>query len=290
MRAMSSKGTQEWRAKSHALLQHSITVLLISLSCLGHAWAQTGGRNAGTPNAGGRVARVQYLLGEVSIASNGTNHWVAAALNLSLTTNTDIWADKNSRAELNVGDGFIRLNSETSLTLANVSRGTVQFRVNQGSVSLTVQRLMSGEIYEIDTPNGTFTIMKPGVYRADVDAKDDQTSVTVRHGSMAATGQGGLVTINSTEQVRFRNDESLQHTSEKAPPPDGFDDWARVRDQRLGGPRRAPYFAVGVLGLPSWGIGAIYGPSIIPPGPPPFLGRTLSISVPTVSASWENAR
>ncbi len=98
---------------------------------------------------------MQYLLGEVSIASNGTNQWVAAALNLSLTINTDIWADKNSRAELNVGDGFIRLNSETSVTLTNVSRSTVQFRVNQGSVSLTVQRLMSGEIYEIDTPNGT---------------------------------------------------------------------------------------------------------------------------------------
>jgi hypothetical protein len=70
--------------------------------------------------------------------------------------------------------------------------------------------------------------------------------------------------------VRFRNNDSLQHTSEKAPPADGFDDWASVRDQRLGGPRRAPYFAVGVLGLPPWGIGPVYGPAVTPPWLPPF--------------------
>ena len=34
----------------------------------------------------------------------GVNDWVAASLNRPLTTSDRVWTDKNSRAELNVGD------------------------------------------------------------------------------------------------------------------------------------------------------------------------------------------
>ena len=69
----------------------------------------------------GRVARVQYMSGEVSMQPGGVNDWVAASMNRPLTTADRVWTDKNSRAELNVGDGFIRMNSETSVTLTNVA-------------------------------------------------------------------------------------------------------------------------------------------------------------------------
>jgi ferric-dicitrate binding protein FerR (iron transport regulator) len=215
------------------------------------------------------VARVQYLSGEVSTAPAGTDRWVAATLNRPLTGNTYIWTDRNSKTELNVGDGFIRMNSETSVTLTNIDRSTVQFQINQGTVSLTVQRLQSGEIYEIDTPNAVLTVMKPGVYRVDVHSNNQQTSVTVRKGSLAATGQGSAVNISANEQDVFRNGNSLQHTSENARVPDGFEDWASVRDQRLAPPRRGPYFAVGIGGFGPWGVVAfprpVRGPRPWPP-------------------------
>jgi len=126
----------------------------------------------------GRVARVQYMSGEVSIQPGGVNDWIAASLNRPLTTADRVWTDKNSRAELNVGDGFIRMASETSLTLANVSNSTVQLELDQGILSVTVRHLERGEIYEVDTPNYAFTVMKPGVYRFDVYPNEDQSWVT----------------------------------------------------------------------------------------------------------------
>ena len=259
--------------KFERILKYSPTVLLIVIASLGSLFAQSAGSSAGSRNASpptGRVARVQYLLGEVSVAPRGTNDWIAASLYRPLAANTYVWTDKNSRAELNVGDGFIRMDSETSLTLTNVNRSTVQFQVDQGEVSLTVERLMIGEIYEIDTPNAVLTILKPGVYRVDVHPKDDQTSITVRQGSLAATGRGTALTISANEQVRFRNGYSLQHTSEKAPAPDGFDDWASVRNQRLGGPQRVPYFGFGIIGFGPWGAVAVRGPLGGPPAGPPW--------------------
>ena len=81
----------------------------------------------------GRVARVQYMDGQVSTQPGGVNDWVAANTNRPLTTSDRIWTDKNSKAELNVGDGFLRMNSETSLTLTNVSDNTVQLELDQGT-------------------------------------------------------------------------------------------------------------------------------------------------------------
>jgi ferric-dicitrate binding protein FerR (iron transport regulator) len=216
------------------------------------------------------VARVQYLAGEVSVSSGGTDHWTAAVLNSALSSNTHVWTDKNSWAELNVGGAFIRMNSETSLTLMYLSRSTVQLQVNQGTASLTVEGLLPGEIYEVDTLNGALTVMKSGVYTVGVNPTAGQTQVTVRQGSITATGQGSAVTVNSNQQVLFVNGYTLQHTAQKAPAPDGFEDWVNVRNQRLGIPRHGPYFAVGVGGFAPWGMVAVGGPVVPPPMYPPL--------------------
>src|ERR1035441_5065782 len=61
-----------------------------------------GPANAGTPSNGppARVARIQYITGEVSLQPGGVNDWVAADLNRPLTSADRVWADKNSRVEL----------------------------------------------------------------------------------------------------------------------------------------------------------------------------------------------
>ena len=73
------------------------------------------------------------------------------SLNRPLTTSDRVWTDKDSKAELNVGGGFLRMNSESSLTLTNVSDNTVQVELDQGTLELTVRYLGRGQIYEVDT-------------------------------------------------------------------------------------------------------------------------------------------
>lgn len=211
-----------------------------------------------------RAAILQYMSGEVSVAPSATNQWTAARLNQRLTPSEYVWTATNSRAEINVGDGFVRMNSEASLTVVALSLSNVQVSVNQGEISLTVLRLPPGEIYEIDTPNATLTVTKTGVYRVVVKPEEEQTLVTTRKGSIVATGRRPAVTINSGQQVSFLNGNSLQHTAQKAPPPDGFEDWASVRDKRLGASR--PPFGV-VVGYGPYPYGAVAVPG---PPPPPY--------------------
>ena len=156
------------------------------------------------------------------------------------------------------------MNSEASLTLTALSPSNVQVSVNQGEVSLTVMRLFPGEIYEIDTPNATLTITKSGAYSVVVKPSEEKTLVTTRKGSVVATGRGPSVTVNSGQQVTFLGGNSLQHTAEKAPPPDGFEEWAYVRDKRLGANR--PPFVVGFGPYP-YGAVAVPGPPPPPPAP-----------------------
>src|SRR3974390_1434011 len=149
---------------------------------LGYPNNPNGPADAGTPSNDppARVARIQYISGEVSMQPGGVNDWVAANLNRPLTTSDRVWADKDSRVELNVGTGFIRLRSETSLTLTNVSDSSLQMQLDQGTLELTVQHLEPGEVFEIDTPNLAFTVMKSGVYRIDGSPHHNQTWATVR--------------------------------------------------------------------------------------------------------------
>ncbi len=219
-----------------------------------------------------RVARIQYISGEVSMQPGGVNDWVAATMNRPLTTSDRVWTDKDSRTELNVGNAFIRMNSESSLTLTNVSDNAVQLQLDQGTLELTVSHLEPGEIFEVDTPNLAFTVMKSGVYRIDVPPNDNQTWVTVRKGNGQATGQGPAVKVTSGEQIRFTGQGSLQHTAYAAPAPDGFEDWAQVRDKRLDGSVSARYVAPGVIGYQdldyygTWQVVPTYGAIWVPTG------------------------
>jgi len=234
-------------------------------------------------NPPGRVARLQYMDGQVSMQPGGVNDWIAASENRPLTTSDRIWTDKNSRAELNVGDGFIRMNSETSVTLTNVSDNTVQLELDQGTLDITVRHLEPGEVYEVDTPNYAFTVMKAGVYRFDVYPSEDQSWVTVRKGYGEATGRGPAVRVNSGEQMRFTSGNSLQHTAEAAPARDGFDDWAQVRDKRLEDSQSARYVSPGVIGyqdldaygrwVPTPSYGTVWVPAVAPGWAPYRFGH-----------------
>ena len=204
-----------------------------------------------------RTAVVQYVSGEVSVAPAETNQWSTARVNQPLSPSEYIWTGKNSRTEINLAGAYLRMNAEASVTLRALTANTVQLGVNQGEVSLTVIRLYPGQIYEIDTPNATLTVMKSGVYTVNAFPAEDQTLVTTRKGAIVATGTGPAVTVNSGHQVRFRSGNSLQHTAEKAPSPDGFEEWAAVRDQRLV-PHPNPFV---VYGYGPWPYG--------PPFPPP---------------------
>ena len=227
-----------------------------------------------TPDPPARAARLQYTNGSISVQPQGTGDWVSGEVNRPLTNSDNIWADKNSRAELSVGTGVIRIDSESSLTLTEVGADIVQLELHQGALNLHVRRLYDNEKYEVDTPNQAFTVLKPGDYRFDVDPDNDKTVVTVWSGEGEASGDGPAVQIHAGQQVRFSNGTSLTVDVHDAPAPDSFDQWARNRDQRLDRSESARYVSPDVVGgddLDEYGTwrntpeyGEVWAPSVAP--------------------------
>jgi len=204
----------------------------------------------------GRIVVLQYINGSVSIQPRGAGSWALAESNRQLAISDNLWTDKASRAELNTGTGILRINSETSLTIVNVNNRTVQVKINQGSLHLHVRHLFGGEIYEVDSSNGTFTLMKSGDYRIDVDPKTDTTTITTWKGEGSVTGERQAIRVRSREQVRITA-VTAAYERHAAPGPDAFDEWCRVRNTRQDSAYPAmyplpPYY-------PSPGV-VVYGP------------------------------
>jgi hypothetical protein len=226
-----------------------------------------------------RAVRLKYMSGEVSMQPGGVNDWVAAVLNRPLTTADRVWTDKDARAELSLGSGSVRMNSETSMTFTNVSDEIVQVELDQGTLNLHIRKLFDGETYEIDTPNLAFTILKAGDYRFDVDPNADTTYVTVWKGEGEANGQANGVKIRSGEQASFADGTSLQHQTYNAPDRDGFDDWCKVRTDREDHSESFRYVSADVIGAEdldeygTWQPAGTYGTVWVPrvaPGWAPY--------------------
>ena len=193
------------------------------------------GQQQGSPqnDPPSRAARLQFMDGSVSVQPHGTEDWVAGAINRPLTNADNVWADKNSRAEINLGSGLIRIDSESSLTLTNLGENAVQLQLHQGALNLHVRNLEDGETYEVDTQNQAFTVLKPGDYRFDVNPDADTTVITVWQGEGESSGNGPALRIRENEQARFSNGDSMTNQIHAAPSPDAFDEWAQSRDERL---------------------------------------------------------
>ena len=195
-----------------------------------------------------RVARLGYMDGSVSFEPAGESDWVQAADNRPLTTGDKLWADKDSRAELQLGSAVIRLSQNTGVSFLNLDDRTVQLQLSAGVVNIRVRSFDRDDVFEIDTPNLAFTVSQPGNYRLEATEDGSNTIVTVRAGDGQATGNGQTYTIHNGQRVTFSGTDSLNADMEQIGAPDQFDSWADGRERRHDQSRSAQYLSHDVVG------------------------------------------
>jgi hypothetical protein len=196
----------------------------------------------------GRVARLNFMQGNISFQPGGETDWVQASPNRPLTTGDNLWADRDARGELHIGSSTIRIGSQTGVTFLNLDDRTVQIQLAQGSMNVNVRRLDGGDDFEIDTPNLAFTLQRPGDYRVDVDADGNATTISVRSGEGDATGGGSEYHMDSGDRATFTGTDSLTYDAGQIGRPDGFDAWCRSRDDREEHSQSARYVSRDVTG------------------------------------------
>ena len=250
---------------------------LLGVASLATAFAQ---QDYGNPP--GRAAQLSYIRGSVSLEPAGTQDWTAASLNRPLTNGDRIWADKDSRVEIDIGDAVVRLGSMTGFSFLNLDQSTAQMQVTAGTAIVHVRSLGSGETDEIDTPNLALSLEQPGTYRVDVSQSGDTTVVEVLDGQALATGGGQSYPVNAQQAVTFMGTSELTADYETLGVPDSFDDWSMARDRQEEQAAQVtqPYVAPQMVGsdqlsqygtwqyTPSWGYA--WFPAAVAPGWAPY--------------------
>jgi hypothetical protein len=195
-----------------------------------------------------RVARLGYLQGSVSFQPAGETEWVEAAQNRPMTTGDQIWADKDSRAELSLGSAVIDLNSSTGVSFLNLDDRTAQIQLSSGSINVRIRHLDRDEVFEIDTPNQAFSIFQPGRYRVEASDDGSYSVVSIREGEGESTGNGQTYTLHAGQRATFEGTNTLNAQVEALGGTDDFDNWSEGRYHRYENSRSARYVSHDVVG------------------------------------------
>jgi len=197
----------------------------------------------------GRVARLSYMEGSVSFQPAGEDEWVQAVPNRPMTTGDKVWADRDSRAEVQLGSATLDLAPNTGFSFLNLDDHTIQIQLSSGSLNVRVWDLDRDNIFEIDTPNQAFTVDQPGRYRLDASEDGNSTVVTIREGEGESTGNGQSYTMHTGQRFSFSGTSSLNAEVEEIGGPDDFDNWSNGRERRYQDSPSARYCSRRVVGF-----------------------------------------
>ncbi|CAM2138825.1 FecR protein [Pararobbsia alpina] len=224
----------------------------------------------------GRVARLNYFDGTVTMEPAGGTDWAYAELNRPMTTGDQVWVDNGGRSELHIGSTALRLGSQTSMSIVNLDDQNAQLKVAQGSLETRVRELPAGQSLEIDTPNLALQANGPGIYRVDASPDGATTTVTVRDGSAIVYGDNGSVQLGAGQQMTFSGTNLQQTGGGNAQALDPFDEWAYSRDRTEDGSPSARYVSRDIPGYQDLDANGSWEQS-------PDYGE---VWVPRVAAGW----
>jgi hypothetical protein len=192
-------------------------------------------------------------------------------MNTPLAAGDALYAAEGANLELQLGArAFVRAGAGTEIGLESLERDLAQFKVTGGHAALDLRRLPSGLTIEVDTPNGAFTIDRPGYYRVDVDG-ETTTFITRRDGQASVVPAGGEATdIGPDQQVVIEGTDTARLTTHAGAEPDEWDRWNFARTERRGESKSARYLPPDMPGGDEldehgeWRDMPRYGPAWVP--------------------------
>src|SRR5712692_2435175 len=217
-----------------------------------------------------RVARLNYMEGDVSFQPGGETEWGWATLNRPMTTGDSLWTGDRSRAEMHIGSTAIRVGEQSSVSFLNLDDRTVQIQLNSGTVAVRVRNLYDDDVFEVDTPNLALTLLRRGDYRITVDPDGSFTTITLRNGQGQINGGGQAFLVDGGSQVQVSGTDYISYDIYDLPDRDNFDEWSYTREMREEHSRSARYVSPELTGSEdldrngTWRTDPNFGPVWVP--------------------------
>ncbi|HLF29772.1 MAG TPA: DUF6600 domain-containing protein [Xanthomonadales bacterium] len=236
--------------------------------------------NTAFADPSGRVAYLSDTRGAVSYSPAGEDQWVDVVRNRPLIRGDRLWTDRRALAEFQVGSSAIRIASNTSVEILDLNDRIAQVQLTQGTINLSVRRLYSDQVIEIDTPLLSFTITRSGRYRIDVNPAYGETTIVVWAGAGEVYGENSTFRMRAGDTVRFYSADLSDYEIYGLPLEDDFDHYSVERDQRYVGSASLQYVdddLVGYADLDAYGswnshqsYGHVWFPSSVSVGWRPY--------------------
>jgi hypothetical protein len=181
-----------------------------------------------------RVARISYTQGGVTLQGVGETVWAQAPVNRPLTLGDYLRTDSNGRAEVQVDAAVIRLGAGSNFTFLTLEEGALRMRLTSGVLNVRVRDLQENDVIEVETPQATASILRPGNYRVEVSPTGNATIVKVSSGMLEARGgENQSFVVRNQQAATITGKDRLAFNSYTLGAPDAFDEWALDRDLRI---------------------------------------------------------
>jgi FecR protein len=188
--------------------------------------AVSGGSNQGGPG----VARLSFIHGKVSTQRGDNGDWVGVTLNTPIMSGDRVSTGDDSKAELQLDwANVLRMSSDATVKVANLTRNSIQIQVGRGLVTYSV--LPGAEAAaEIDTPNAAVRPSAEGEYRILVNSDGESIAIVRRGGADVSTPQGSTH-VNEGQMITIQGTDNPQYKIDPAPGRDDWDSWNYDRDR-----------------------------------------------------------
>lgn len=250
----------------------SILLLLGASSLLAQYQGQPGQYDPNDPPAS--IARIGYVLGDVSLQAAGTDDWSQAPPNYPMVGGDRIYTNARARAVIQLGGAELRLWQATDVTLTNVTDQYQQIGLAAGTFRLRVFEMNPGSQIEVDTPNGATIVESPGDYRFEAfpqnNQQDASSIVTINSGNAQITGPGINQPVSAGYSIGLFGTNPVQLQYLDVPDYDDLDYWSISLDQRLQNSVSARYVSRQMVGYGdldaygTWNADTEYGPGWFP--------------------------
>ena len=247
----------------------ALSLATLALLASGAAWA----------DPPGRVGRIAETVGTLWMFDAEQGEWSAARRNRPLTTGDRLSAERDARAELQIGSATVRLDGGTELEVTELNDDRVSLQLHRGALVLRLRNNESAREFGITTREGHFEPTRAGQYR--VDQSDDGSFGGVIAGSLRFEARDSALEISAGQRAEFWNERGVTHYSWSALPSDRFGDWVAQQDRQDDrDARRRPYVSPEMTGaedLDRYGdwdrhpeYGALWLPRRVEPGWAPY--------------------
>ena len=182
------------------------------------------------PEAG----RLSYISGNVSIQPVTSEEWGQAYPNLPVGPGDRIFTDADGRAEIQVGQTYVRIGPNTDVTLVDDSQFNINFGVAQGSIRVHSFGLWPRQLLDISTPNGNAEFANNGDLRVDVMPNDGATVFTNLGQFADITGAGNFrQELDYGQSLEVAGSNPVYPQWLQPAGPDDLDSWSQQRDQQM---------------------------------------------------------